>query len=101
MLPLAHCGTHFPPVRRSSSIGADLRRLNTIEVSLALFAYDESGPDVQVNAGIGGGYRIWRSVLPSTSYRPMLKDNWPTETGHVTVLSTVAVTPELTSWGCS
>ncbi len=71
------------------------QRSNTIEVSLALFAYDESGTDVQVNAGIGGGYRIWRSVLPSTSYRPMLKDNWPTETGHVTVLSTVAGNPRV------
>lgn len=68
---------------------------NTICLRLALFPYDASNLDVQVNFSIGGGGRRWRSLLPDCKYRPAIPQSFTVRTGDVFVFATIEGKPRM------
>jgi hypothetical protein len=68
---------------------------NEIEVGLALFPFDESALDIQVNVSIGGGGRRYRSILPSPGYYPTIPMINSFETGRIMLISRIEGDPSI------
>jgi hypothetical protein len=67
-------------------------RRDSQEVRLALFPYDETGLEIQVNFSTGGG-RLWASVVESPTYKPSIQEVRTVETGKVAKFVTVEGNP--------
>jgi hypothetical protein len=58
-------------------------RAGNLEVGLALWPYDATGLDVQVNFSVGRGMRRWRSALPASDTVPAIPDRRELRTGAI------------------
>lgn len=70
-------------------IKSDLGEHGKLEVRLALFPYDTEGFDVQINFSVGQAQRRNRSLIPSSAYKPIVKQGDDFETGRIVRLSTI------------
>jgi hypothetical protein len=66
-----------------------------VEVSFALFPYDEQGKEVQVNFSVGSAYALGRSAVPSASYRPSIPEQQSFQCGSIQKFTQVFGDPNL------
>jgi hypothetical protein len=64
-------------------------------IRCVLFPYDRNGLDVQVNFGVGKSNRIWRTLVPSASYRPTIPEQIVLRTARIHHFATIAGNPSI------
>ena len=64
-------------------------------VRFALFPHDREDLDVQVNFSVGKAGRRWRTLVPSASYRPSIRNRVVYRTGRIYDFATVDGTPPI------
>lgn len=69
------------------------RAVDSAEVRLALFPYDEEGKDVQVNFSVGSGCVIRRAKAPAASYQPDISERHSFQSGVIQRFTQIAVDP--------
>ncbi len=72
---------------------------SSLDLHLALFPYNESDLDIQVNFSIGQGGRRWTTILPSSIYRPAIPDSFKVLAGEVFHFTTVEGNPHVELFG--
>jgi hypothetical protein len=63
------------------------------DIRCAIFPYDNSGLDVQVNFGVGNSNRIWRTLISSASYRPTIPEHIVLRTARIHHFTTITGNP--------
>ncbi len=74
---------------------AERQSSNAMQLRLALFPFEKSGCEIQVNFSAGDAGRRYASVVESASYKPRIKANQMVSTGQLVRFAIVEGVPRV------